>query len=106
MVSNNEMNMQDQPHTISVIAPKLNELDAQGFYLFDYVDGGHPDNWTADLVGDGFYKAQYQNATVNKETGEWSNGKWVKPTPHQRQSTTHPLRKQKSCKCSLTYFQK
>ncbi|SUP83719.1 tail fiber assembly protein [Yersinia wautersii] len=56
---------------------KLNKLDSDGFYIEDYIDGYLPKNWTADLVGDGYYKAQYQNAIVDPETGEWTGGVWV-----------------------------
>ncbi|AJJ53948.1 caudovirales tail fiber assembly family protein [Yersinia pseudotuberculosis IP 32953] len=56
---------------------KLNKLDSDGFYIEDYIEGYLPKNWTDDLVGDGYYKAQYQNATVNPETGEWTCGQWV-----------------------------
>ncbi|WP_145556024.1 tail fiber assembly protein [Yersinia canariae] len=56
---------------------KLNQLDSEGFFVVDHVEGELPDNWTADLVGNGFYKAQYQNATINKNTGEWLGGTWV-----------------------------
>ncbi|MFQ6249656.1 tail fiber assembly protein [Yersinia enterocolitica] len=63
---------------------KLNILDSHGFYIEDHLEGSLPDNWTADLVGNGYYKAQYQDATVNDETGEWTGGKWVEmggPSP-------------------------
>lgn len=56
---------------------KINKLDNAGFYLEDHVQGDLPSNWTKDLVGDGYYKAQYQNAAKNLETGEWYGGKWV-----------------------------
>ncbi|WP_174634440.1 tail fiber assembly protein [Yersinia thracica] len=56
---------------------KLNQLDEKGFFIVDHVEGNLPDNWTADLVGDGYYKAQYQNGSRNPETGEWTGGKWV-----------------------------
>ncbi|WP_145507262.1 tail fiber assembly protein [Yersinia alsatica] len=56
---------------------KLNQLDSEGFFVVDHVEGELPDNWTADLVNNGFYKAQYQNATINKNTGEWLGGTWV-----------------------------
>ncbi|WP_145556442.1 tail fiber assembly protein [Yersinia canariae] len=56
---------------------KLNQLDNEGFFVVDHVEGELPDNWTADLVENGYYKAQYQNATINKETGEFTNGAWV-----------------------------
>ncbi|BET62268.1 tail fiber assembly protein [Yersinia pseudotuberculosis] len=56
---------------------KLNILDGDGFYIEDYIDGYLPKNWTADLVGDGYYKAQYQNAAVDPETGEWTGGVWA-----------------------------
>ncbi|PSH36705.1 phage tail protein [Yersinia pseudotuberculosis] len=56
---------------------KLNILDSDGFYIEDYIEGYLPKNWTADLVGDGYYKAQYQNAIVDPETGEWTGGVWV-----------------------------
>ena len=60
---------------------KINVLDASGFYVEDSIVGVSgetlPDNWTADLVGDGYYKAQYQNGTRAADTGEWTGGKWV-----------------------------
>lgn len=56
---------------------KINKLDNAGFYLEDHIEGDLPLNWTKALVGDGYYKAQYQNASRNSETGEWSGGKWV-----------------------------
>ncbi|WP_145482729.1 tail fiber assembly protein [Yersinia rohdei] len=56
---------------------KLNQLDSEGFFVIDHIEGELPDNWTADLVENGYYKAQYQNATINKETGEFTNGAWV-----------------------------
>ncbi|EOA3299649.1 tail fiber assembly protein, partial [Yersinia enterocolitica] len=59
-------------------------VNKNGFYLGDHLEGATPDNWTADLVGDGYYKAQYQGANVNDETGEWTDGRWVEmgsPSP-------------------------
>lgn len=56
---------------------KLNILDSNGFYIEDYIEGYLSKNWTADLVGDGYYKAQYQNAAVDPETGEWTGGVWA-----------------------------
>ena len=56
---------------------KLNILDSDGFYIEDYIEGYLPKNWTSNLVGDGYYKAQYQNATVDPVTGEWAGGVWV-----------------------------
>lgn len=60
---------------------KLNVLDPEGFYLTDFVVGMSgdtlPDNWTSDLVGDGYYKAQYQDGVRNPDTGEWTSGHWV-----------------------------
>lgn len=60
---------------------KLNVLDANGFYVTDFIVGMSgdtlPDNWTADLVGDGYYKAQYQGGTRDAATGQWTNGHWV-----------------------------
>ncbi|WP_145594145.1 tail fiber assembly protein [Yersinia aleksiciae] len=56
---------------------KLNQLDSHGFFEVDHVEGEPPDNWTADLVGNGYYKAQYQNGSRDPETGEWTGGKWV-----------------------------
>lgn len=53
---------------------KLNILDSDGFYIEDYIEGYLPKNWTSNLVGDGYYKAQYQNATVDPVTGEWAGG--------------------------------
>ncbi|MGE4773614.1 tail fiber assembly protein [Yersinia enterocolitica] len=56
---------------------KLNILDSHGFYAGDYVEGVMSDNWTSTLVGNGYYKAQYQGAVKNGETGEWTGGTWV-----------------------------
>ncbi|EKN3982771.1 phage tail protein, partial [Yersinia enterocolitica] len=56
---------------------KHNILDIDGFFVCDHIQGELPDNWTADLVGDGYYKAQYQNGSRNQETGEWTGGAWV-----------------------------
>lgn len=56
---------------------KINELDADGYFQSDHIEGPTPKNWTADLLGDGYYKAQYQNAQRNDETGEWSGGSWA-----------------------------
>ncbi|QAX77698.1 phage tail protein [Yersinia hibernica] len=56
---------------------KLNQLDKDGFFEVDHIEGKLPDNWTSDLVGNGYYNAQYQGATRNNETGEWSGGKWA-----------------------------
>ncbi|EKN3985502.1 tail fiber assembly protein [Yersinia enterocolitica] len=56
---------------------KHNILDIYGFFVCDHIQGELPDNWTADLVGDGYYKAQYQNGSRNQETGEWTGGAWV-----------------------------
>ncbi|MFQ6285606.1 tail fiber assembly protein [Yersinia enterocolitica] len=63
---------------------KRNTLDINGFYIEDHIEGDLPKFWTSDLVGNGYYKAQYQDATVNDETGEWTGGKWVEmggPSP-------------------------
>ncbi|CFB70233.1 TPA: tail fiber assembly protein [Yersinia enterocolitica] len=63
---------------------KINIVNKNGFYLGDHLEGSLPKNWTADLVGDGYYKAQYQGANVNDETGEWTDGRWVEmggPSP-------------------------
>lgn len=56
---------------------KINILSNEGFYIEDHIEGELPDCWTSDLVGDGYYKAQYQNAAKNLETGEWLDGNWV-----------------------------
>ncbi|WP_437616569.1 tail fiber assembly protein [Erwinia sp. V71] len=59
----------------------INILDEAGFYIGDFVIGVSGENlpayWTFDRVGDGYYKAQYQNATRNDDTGELSGGDWV-----------------------------
>lgn len=67
---------------------KINELDSDGFYVVDFIVGISgdvlPDNWTSDLVGNGYYKAQYQGAVKNQETREWTGGRWVEtsgPSP-------------------------
>ena len=73
---------------------KLNQLDEKGFFIIDHVEGNLPDNWTADLVGDGYYKAQYQNATCNFDTGEWTGGTWVEtsgPSPEDIASERESL---------------
>ncbi len=56
---------------------KTNILDSSGFYIGDHVEGKSPENWTAQLVQDGLYKAQYQGGKKNPATGEWTGGKWV-----------------------------
>lgn len=56
---------------------KINEIDKNGFYIVDHIEGERPTYWTKDLVGDGYYKAQYQDAKINKETGEFTSGSWV-----------------------------
>lgn len=58
---------------------KINKLDAIGNFVCDHIEGDIPDNWTADLVGDGYYKAQYQGAIKNHETGEFTGGIGLKP---------------------------
>ncbi|WP_019209169.1 tail fiber assembly protein [Yersinia massiliensis] len=63
---------------------KVNEITADGFYICDHIEGELPSNWTIDLAGDGYYKAQYQNGSRNPETGEWTGGTWVEtsgPSP-------------------------
>lgn len=63
---------------------KINIVNKNGFYLGDHLEGSLPKNWTADLVGDGYYKAQYQGAIKNHETGEFTGGDWVEtggPSP-------------------------
>ncbi|WP_174407870.1 tail fiber assembly protein [Yersinia similis] len=56
---------------------KINILDDDGFYIEDHIEGPILWHWTADLVGDGYYKAQYQNADIDPDTGEWTGGVWV-----------------------------
>lgn len=56
---------------------KLNQLDKDGFFEVDHIEGELPDNWTSDLVGNGYYKAQYQGGQRNTQTGEWSGGEWA-----------------------------
>jgi len=60
---------------------KLNELDSNGFFIRDYIVGLSepelPENWTADLVGGGYYKAQYQGGIFDTATGERKGGNWV-----------------------------
>jgi len=82
---------------------KINQLDATGFYIGDVIVGTAsiylvdtpevevidgesvavirrktvlPENWTRALVGDGFFKAQYQRG-VRDSNGEWTAGDWV-----------------------------
>ena len=56
---------------------KLNILDEDGYYLGDYVVGEFPERWTSDLVGDGYYKAQYRNGVTDNDTGEVTLGSWI-----------------------------
>ena len=66
---------------------KRNILDAGGFYKGDHVEGDLPENWTADLVGDGFYKARYDGGVKDSQTGEWTGGEWVEtrgPTEEEK----------------------
>lgn len=73
---------------------KLNKLDKDGFFEVDHVEGDLPDNWTADLVGNGYYKAQYQGAVKINETGEWVGGTWVEtsgPSPEDIESERESL---------------
>lgn len=73
---------------------KLNILDGQGFYLGDHVEGDLPEIWTSDLLGNGYYKAQYQGAVKNNETGEWTAGKWVEtsgPSPEDIEKAKESL---------------
>lgn len=69
---------------------KINILDASGFYVEDFIVGVSgdtlPDNWTTDLVGDGYYKAQYQNGIRAADTGEWTGGHWVETSGPSHES--------------------
>lgn len=81
---------------------KLNEIDKDGYFVVDYVEGDLPLNWTADLVGDGYYKAQYTNATVNEETGEWTNGTWIETSgPSTEDLLTEATNKYDSLKSEI-----
>lgn len=59
----------------------VNQLDESGFFVVDYIIGisgeTTPKYWTKDLVGNGFYTAQYQNGTVDSDTGEFTGGTWT-----------------------------
>jgi hypothetical protein len=83
MQTDNEvtLNVDNQAEANSLTAEltKINELDSEQYFVVDYLtDGTHyPENWTADLVGNGYYKAKYQGATRNAATGEWTGGHWV-----------------------------
>ncbi|AGN84913.1 tail fiber assembly protein [Kosakonia quasisacchari] len=59
----------------------INALDKNLYYTIDFIVGisGNtlPEVWTLDRLGDGYYKAQYQGAKVDPETGEATGGKWV-----------------------------
>lgn len=55
---------------------KINILDKDGFYLGDHVEGDSPEFWTVDLVGDGYYKPQYQ-CGYTSSIGEFTEGVWV-----------------------------
>lgn len=71
-----------------VVVVKLNILDSEGFYLGDYIvgEGQEPDNWTSDLVGNGYYRAQYQGGTRNSVSGEWAGGHWVETSGPSHES--------------------
>lgn len=59
---------------------KIKQLDSEGCFVVDFIvgeSGDIPENWTADLVGNGYYKAQYQDGIRNADTGEWTGGHWV-----------------------------
>lgn len=63
---------------------KILQLDADGYYVGDFivgVSGDHyPEHWTADLMDPtkpGFYRPHYQGGKRDGETGEWSGGEWV-----------------------------
>lgn len=75
---------------------KLNELDSDGFFVRDHVQGELPENWTADLVGNGYYKAQYQGATRNPDTGEWTGGHWVETSGPSHESLVEEARMKRS----------
>ncbi|CRY67077.1 phage tail fiber assembly protein [Yersinia kristensenii] len=70
---------------------KINILDSDGFYIEDHVEGDLPQYWTSDLVGNGYYKAQYQDANINDETGELSNGNWVETGGEDLEKTREQL---------------
>lgn len=73
---------------------KVNVLDQDGFYIEDHVEGNLPEFWTSDLVDNGYYKAQYQGATKNNETGEWTEGEWVEmggPSPEDIENLKESL---------------
>lgn len=60
---------------------KINLLSTDGFYISDFllINDIYPVDklWTSDLVGDGYYKAQYHNFIKNNLTGECTGGEWV-----------------------------
>jgi len=78
---------------------KINEITKDGFFVKDYVVGlseeSFPSWWTSDLAGDGYYAAQYQNFSVDTETGECKGGVWnetgapakSKENPSEKMST-------------------
>ncbi|HEN3580497.1 TPA: tail fiber assembly protein [Yersinia enterocolitica] len=73
---------------------KVNEITADGFYICDHIEGELPSNWTIDLAGDGYYKAQYQNGSRDPETGEWTGGTWVEtsgPSPEDIENARESL---------------
>ncbi|EPV3120065.1 tail fiber assembly protein [Yersinia enterocolitica] len=77
---------------------KINILNLDGFYAGDFIVGvsgdNLPDNWSADLAGDGYYKAQYQNGSRDPETGEWTGGTWVEtsgPSPEDIENARESL---------------
>jgi len=76
---------------------KINIIDAEGFYIGDFIVGesgeSRPESWTADLLPDGYYKAQYQGGTREEETGEVTGGAWfetgeVPPVDYLTPATT------------------
>lgn len=74
---------------------RVNELTPEGFYLYDHLGDTNPENWTADLVGSGYYKAQYQGGTRNEDTGEWTGGSWVETGAPSHESLVEGARNQK-----------
>ncbi|MFW5386646.1 tail fiber assembly protein [Yersinia sp. 2542 StPb PI] len=77
---------------------KINILDSLAFFIGDFIVGNSgddlPDDWTADLVGDGFYKAKYHGGVKDQVTGEWTGGAWVEtsgPSPEDIENARESL---------------
>lgn len=52
------------------------ELDENGYFVCDLLDGQEASNWTATFCPDGLTNGRLEGATRNAD-GEWVGGEWV-----------------------------